>query len=91
MTDSRPKRAISLPTPLRPLIPRAARPDELVHPSRPDERRMDGLVEEFYVSGTYKRVLFLTNKQAEVVKEETTAIARLLKELQAPPQFASPL
>ena len=51
---------------------------------------MDGLVEEFYVSGAYKRVLFLTNKQAEVVKEETAAITRLLKELQVPPQFASP-
>ena len=51
---------------------------------------MDGLVEEFYVSGAYKRVIFLTNKQAEVVKEETASIARLLKELQVPPQFVSP-
>jgi len=46
---------------------------------------MDELVEEFYVSGAFKRVLFLTNNQAEVVTEQTTAIARLLKEFQAPP------
>eukprot|EP00964_Phaeocystis_antarctica_P091031 scaffold58322_cov67-Phaeocystis_antarctica.AAC.4 len=42
---------------------------------------MDGLIEAFYVSGAYKRVLFLTNEQAEVVKDEPTAIARLLEEL----------
>ena len=46
---------------------------------------MDGLVEEFYVSGGCKRELFLTNEQAELVKDEPTAIARLLKELRAPP------
>jgi len=50
---------------------------------------MDELVEKFYVSGVFKRVLFLTNNQAEVVTEQTTAIARLLKEFQAPPRFAS--
>ena len=50
---------------------------------------MDGLVEEFYVSGAYKRVLFLTNEQAELVKEEPMAIARLLKELRAPPLRAA--
>ena len=50
---------------------------------------MDGLVEEFYVSGVCKRVLFLTNEQAELVKDEPTAIARLLKELRAPPLRAT--
>ena len=44
-------------------------------------------MKEFYVSGVYKRVLFLTNEQTEVVKDEPTAIAHLLKEFQAPPLY----
>ena len=52
-------------------------------------RRMDGLVKEFYVSGASKKVLYLTNEQAELVKDEPAAISRLLKELQAP-HFVSP-
>ena len=52
---------------------------------------MDGLVKEFYVSGALKKVLFLTNEQAELIKDEPTAIARLLKELQAPPFHADPV
>ena len=50
---------------------------------------MDGLVEEFYVSGACKRVLFLTNEQAELVKDAPTAITCLLKELRAPPLRAA--
>ena len=44
---------------------------------------MDGLVKEFYVSGASKKVLFLTNEQAEIVKNEPAAISCLLKEFQA--------
>ena len=41
------------------------------------------------MSGAFKRVLFLTNEQAELVKDEPMAIARLLKELRTPPLRAA--